>query len=179
MSKIKLEEMMVRVRTGHNVVVMRGVSGSGKSTAAKKLLEAMPEGAMKRIFSADEQFIGEDGIYRFDPKQLAHAYACCLRRFLDHVLLMAKLKEPPESALLIVDNTNTTMHEAAPYMQLAYSFAWTPYLLTMNTDWRKAVERNVHGVPFETVMAQQYRMEGERAYLQSSWWRQYSVEDCS
>lgn len=57
------------------LVVMRGASGSGKSTKAKQLAADYLNlyGAEAWIFSTDEFFM-RDGQYMFNPAALGHAH---------------------------------------------------------------------------------------------------------
>lgn len=59
------------------VIVMSGVSGSGKSTHAEKLAK-VNDGT---IVSADQFFERTDG-YLFDPSKLGEVRAFCFRRFI-------------------------------------------------------------------------------------------------
>lgn len=51
------------------LVIMRGVTGSGKSTVAL----AVAQGDKSKIFSTDDFFV-KDGVYQFDPKQIGRAH---------------------------------------------------------------------------------------------------------
>lgn len=84
------------------VIILRGCSGSGKSThAAAELATAVKD--KSAVFSADAFFMKEDG-YKFDPAQLGTAHATCLRLF---TLSLIENKYDNDFTL-IVDNTNTT-----------------------------------------------------------------------
>lgn len=89
------------------LVLMRGVTGSGKSTRARQLQEQNP-GSI--ILSTDDLFV-EDGKYRFRPENLAQNHLenreRCRRAMLER------------TELIIIDNTNIRAREMKPYHSLA------------------------------------------------------------
>ena len=154
---------------GRKVIVLRGVSGSGKSTIAQRIFDAAAakgEEQHAAIVSADQYFIDADGVYRFDPSMLGEAHGECLRTFTD---LLTTLDESIKEAVIIVDNTNTTTVECAPYMALASAYGWRASMVTIDIDPRKAALRNVHGVSEETVDAQFTRIKYDDAKLPPFW----------
>jgi predicted kinase len=116
------------------VVLMSGVSGSGKSTYARKL------GGV--VCSADE-FFEKSGKYVFDPSLLREAHGACLRKFTEALLR--------GDSLIVVDNTNTTVVELAPYVALSQAYGAKCELVTILCDIRVAAARNTHGVPFGVI----------------------------
>lgn len=87
------------------VIMLRGVSGAGKSTVAKMFAHPDCE-----IVSADKFFLDRAGRYQFDASQLGNAHKYCFEMF-KHYLLMGKD--------VVVDNTNTTEKEMAKYLEYA------------------------------------------------------------
>lgn len=144
------------------VIVMRGPSGAGKSTYAKKHYK----GAF--VVSADH-FFEVNGEYKFDPSRLAEAHAECLRKF-THAVSSPDSK----SDVVVVDNTNTTVAEVAPYAALALAYGHELKILTFRGDYIKAARRNEHLVPAPAVKAQAERMEEQTAML-PPWWPQETV----
>lgn len=144
----------------NRVIVLSGIPGSGKSTAAQRYRFAWDA----KIVSADDFFTDDDGRYHFNPAQIADAHATCLRSFVS----LLQMRWP----VVVVDNTNTTAIEVAPYMALAQAFGYEALLLTVRADAALAHARNVHGVPLHTV---------ERMALAIServcppWWRTVEV----
>ena len=130
------------------VVVMRGPSGSGKTTYARK---NFPDSV---IVSADSFFL-KTGVYVFDPKLLEKAHGWCLRRFLAELDL-------DECGTLVVDNTNCTAVEMAPYVALAKSRDVPVRVIELRTPLVDCIARNVHGVSAATIERQRARMETER-----------------
>lgn len=156
------QTLAVQLAQGRWVAVLRGVSGSGKSTLATFLTQhALGETA---IFSADHYFTAPDGSYAFDPDKLPDAHAACLRAFAE------RLPEGlPSNQLLVVDNTNTTIAEAAPYMALAAAYGWSAVLVDLEASWRLAAARNTHEVPLRTVEAQHARLVLNEGHVPPYW----------
>jgi NEDD4-binding protein 2 len=135
---------------------MRGVPGSGKSTAAKMF--ALPE----NIFSTDE-FWGPE--YKFDFKRIGEAHKWNQQRVAD---AMRDGITP-----IVVDNTNITTKDMSPYVDFASFFGYKVILKeSAHPQWLKTVEllkdkaknaqeidevakfftaNNIHKVPYEVV----------------------------
>ena len=95
-----------------SVKILCGVSGSGKSTMCKDLMDA----TLDVVKCSADDFFMQDGKYIFTPAGLSAAHASCLRRFIaccqDCV------------GLILVDNTNTTIMEIAPYAAIALAYGY-------------------------------------------------------
>src|SRR5262245_10531054 len=112
------------------VIVLSGVSGSGKSTYAKKILNDSSHGNVA-IVSADDYFmIG--GKYQFDPLKLSWAHGECFRKFL--LVIDRDGRCSSAANIVVVDNTNTTSEEIAPYMLGAQAFGWEAEIRTMSVS---------------------------------------------
>lgn len=59
-----------------------------------------------------------------------------------------------DAEVIIVDNTNTTALEIAPYVALANAYEDKVTLVTVDVDVETASKRNRHGVPLKTLQAQ-------------------------
>lgn len=117
--------------------LIRGVSGSGKSTAAHYLAKGNP------VFSADMFFeTYEDGglIYKFDGSKLKEAHGNC-RRLTDQAMLGGVSD-------IYVTNTFTQEWEMGDYYDLAETYGYTVF--SMIVENRHNGE-NIHGVPPERV----------------------------
>jgi len=145
------------------VIIMRGLPGSGKSTAAMN---------MHRIYkntflcSSDAFMVDENGDYKFDPTRLGYTHGECLKRF---VRLIEKMKHEPD-VKIIVDNTNITVAEIAPYYALAEAFEFEVHIDFFDTDIETSYERNTHGVPLSTIKRMAKTLETE---ILPSRWIQY------
>jgi ABC-type dipeptide/oligopeptide/nickel transport system ATPase component len=167
-----MEKLMEFVKEGgRKVVVLRGVSGAGKSTLAEAMLNASPGPA--DVVSADHYFTGKDGVYRFDPSMLGAAHAACLKAFVRMLQTDVAWNpaDPMEktNSLIVVDNTNTTVAEAAPYMALAAAYGFKALLVTLDVPVFIAAPRNVHGVSTENVDGQGWRMRQDNDRMPPFW----------
>lgn len=148
-----------------NVIILRGVPGSGKSTYVKRNPNAV-------VVSADHYFTDDKGLYNFDPTKLPLAHAKCLREFVDALLNHRDWEQDVE---IVVDNTNTSVMEVAPYAALALAYGASLRVVTLKCDPVAAAARNVHGVPESTVLAMAKRLEDETPRL-APWWEHVVVE---
>lgn len=141
------------------VIIMSGLPGSGKSTMVKD----MEDTALTYTVSADNFFM-VDGIYRFDPTKIQDAHDCCLREFLGR--LMYPSTEDPQ--ILVVDNTNTSAVEIAPYYRIAQALGHEVEIFRLHIDPSLAVKRNIHGVPAKTIMEMYTRLMTD---VLPPWWK--------
>jgi predicted kinase len=125
------------------VIIMCGVSGSGKSTYIQN------NHMVCRVVSADTYFM-KSGKYVFDVMQLGEAHSECLRNFIE-------LCQNGEDKI-IVDNTNTTIEEIAPYYAIAKAYGYEVELVKMNIEIEIAANRNLHGVPYLSIRAMDNRI---------------------
>lgn len=114
---------------------MMGLPGSGKSTWIKA------NRPYAQVCSADHFFM-EDGEYRFDPTKLGEAQGMCLRAFTELV--------QDGSYDIVVDNTNTSLVELAPYVALAGAYDHKVEIVYLETTPELAAARNTHGVILST-----------------------------
>ena len=128
------------------VILMAGVPGSGKThyVNASGLTR-------ESVVSADNFFVGADGVYRFDPTKLGAAHGDCLRGFVS--ALMKGL------GTVVVDNTNTTVVEMTPYVALAAAYGYETEIVRVHCDPAVAAARNSHGVPERAVRAMAERLD--------------------
>lgn len=128
----------------YKVVLMRGISGSGKSTYIKN---HFPDAV---VCSADHYFIDNQGKYNFDRNKLGAAHGSCKANF------AKALKE--RKPLIVVDNTNTKLSEMKPYVDMAKHHGYRIEVVRLDTPPHVAADRNVHGVPPEAIDAMHRRM---------------------
>jgi len=134
------------------VVILRGISGSGKSSYAKML--------GMEIVSADH-FFEFDGEYRFDPKLLPIAHRQCLRTYVEMVR---------KGKSVVVDNTNCSLIECAPYIAVAQAYLIIGTMVVdFHTDPQLAFNRSVHGVPIAAIESQFAAMKRADAEW-PQWW---------
>lgn len=128
----------------NRVYLMRGPSGSGKSTWIKNNIPNA------KIISTDNYFM-VNGEYKFDPLRLPEYHNQALTDY---------LKLLQEDALdIVVDNTNIRVFEIAPYYRLAEVFGYKVTVIWIVTKINNCIERNVHGVPSQTIKNQMMSIE--------------------
>lgn len=110
------------------VIILRGISGCGKSTWAKQ--HALTDTV---VVSADHFFIQPDGSYAFDQSKLNEAHIVCFRNFLDAI--------ETKALTIIVDNTNIHRWEFQPYLIAAQARGYEVKLLTFRCDPEVAIAR--------------------------------------
>lgn len=128
---------------------MRGCPGSGKSTAAKRLRERLEdEGKSVVVCSSDDFFVCPScSCYNFSLAKLRFAHAWCREKF------EKALKDGVEN--VIVDNTNVSVQECRPYVQLALQYGYEVEFLEPTTPWAFDLDqlsvKNTHSVPREAL----------------------------
>jgi len=123
---------------------MSGIPGSGKSTWARKIAGDVA------VCSTDDYFM-KGGRYAFDPSKLGEAHGSCLLAYEE--TLRTKVRE-----VLVVDNTNTTTEEIAPYMALALAHGASVEVVVVHCRPEIAAKRNTHGVPLAACRAMADRL---------------------
>jgi predicted kinase len=129
--------------TDKKVIIMRGISGSGKSTYVKN---NFPDAT---VCSADHYFINENNEYCFDHKKLGQAHKQCQNRFYKAI--------SQNENLIVVDNTNTTIWEMKWYYDLAKNNGYNVFCIRVNTSVENAHKRNSHNVPLDVIESMQKR----------------------
>lgn len=165
------------------VVIMCGIPGSGKSTFVK---EHYPDAT---VYSADLFFSspcptclgrvglcstcgGEGTAYKFDSSKLWQAHGWCLRTFSTDVRDISNILSP-ESHVMVVDNTNCTVAEVAPYAALALAHAHDLEIITLRCPPEIAANRNKHGVSLEALKGMADRLEKREM---APWWPHKVIE---
>ncbi len=145
------------------VIVMQAVSGAGKSTWIKtNYPDAGQHGSERTVVSADFFFETDYGVYEFDFTKLSDAHGKCFRDFVEYV-------QRGHHELIIVDNTNTTVSELAPYCAAALAYGHELEIVTLRCDPVVAAKRNTHGVPESSVHAMHNRMIEHIALIPPYW----------
>jgi predicted kinase len=129
----------------HSLIILRGLPGSGKSTLAKELSE---EGKYP-VFSVDDYFTDEKGIYNFQFEKNHLAYKACEENVKQCMLKgMSKI---------FVDNVFSLEWEMEPYFKLASENNYKVFVATVENRHRSS---NIHQVSDEQVkkMAEKYKV---------------------
>jgi len=145
------------------VYVLRGPSGSGKSTHARRIAEWAAAAQMKALILSSDDFFRRRGPYLFEAAKLGEAHADCLRRFTQSIA------SPGDVDVLVVDNTNTSVAELAPYAALAVAFGHTLQIVTLDVAPSVAAARGIHGVPAGTVERQSMTLRAQTQSIPRYW----------
>ncbi len=133
------------------VILMRGLSGSGKSTQARKLA-ADKKG---QVISADDYFTTNEGAYLYDRRKIRDAHHDAQMR------IDAALSEGAK--YIVVDNTHITHRDMDEYLKIAAHHDALVELVVPKTPWawnpNECARRNVHGVPVEVVRSMRERYQ--------------------
>lgn len=122
------------------MLIMRGLPASGKTHTALSIANYADDHCQVVRVSADEFFYNEDGEYHFDPSKLPQAHGECFRKAISWAVGSTVL--PTRSRVIIVDNTNISAWEIAPYMALAQAYAIPAYILTVDCGQEERMKRN-------------------------------------
>lgn len=136
------------------VIIMIGVSGSGKSTAVAKMERSV------LVCSAD-LYMTFEGVYRFDSSKLSQAHNSCIQQFITYMQMTWGDRYD-----VVVDNTNCNYEHVATYYNIARAYGYPVEFRVTNTCNMSRIEqyfdvcakRNVHGVSAHTIANQFYKM---------------------
>lgn len=128
------------------VIILSGVSGSGKSTYAEHLKSLDKEGTV--ICCADDYHM-VDGKYQFDYKKLKAAHEQCFDKFV-------KALDSPFIGNVIVANTNTSEKEYEKYKEHAEFFGATCFRIIVDNIHNN---KNIHNVPKGVLETQFTRLK--------------------
>ncbi|RMG22280.1 MAG: ATP-binding protein [Armatimonadetes bacterium] len=158
--RMKIDERLVdfiESTASKAVLILSGIPGSGKSTLARGLEEryGIEYASVDAYFKPDYS--------DFAPERLPEAHQWCLMSYL------SALQDPKAGRIIVVDNTNTTAVEIAPYYALAEALGATPLIVRVDCDPAVAFARQTHGVPLRAHEAMWERWSDTSAY--APWWK--------
>jgi len=131
-----------------NMYILRGISGSGKTTFAESFIGLAPNTKSICVASADDYFYDAKGNYAFKADELKLALQFCRE------CVEAACKN--EVPYIFVCNTNTQKWEFQPYENLAEQHGYKVFHIVLENRHQNS---NVHGVPTEVLKAQKERFE--------------------
>ena len=115
------------------LVLMRGLPGAGKSTAAR----AWASSGANRVHVETDMWFERDGTYMFDASKLSEAHTWCQQA------CKAALQQGKS---VVVSNTFVKRWEMQPYLDMAKAF-------NIEVQVKQATGNftNIHGVPQEVI----------------------------
>tara|TARA_Y100000310_G_C20161854_1_gene569544 strand:- start:59 stop:484 length:426 start_codon:yes stop_codon:yes gene_type:complete len=129
-----------------NLILVRGTSGSGKSTFASKFLNAS-------LLIATDDFFMNEGVYEFNREHLPANHQRCI----DSVKSEMKFRESvAESTNIVVHNTFTRLWEMQPYIDLANKYGYNLHTIIVENRHKSG---SIHNVPENAIDDQRARFE--------------------
>ncbi len=143
------------------LIIVRGVSGSGKSTFADFLVDNLKEIEVNhggetescvQKFEADQWFIDNDEPW--NPSYLGTAHKWC----------QAEVKKSLQDGYItIISNTTTTKKELDPYIKIATELGVQYFVLITDGDYK-----NVHDVDDDKLQKQAERFYFNNTVMQNN-----------
>jgi predicted kinase len=137
------------------LILMRGISGSGKSTYLKKFYSE----AFR--CSADDFFTFSDGSMEYDHERIKEAH-----QYSRNACLAAMKNKLP---MIAVDNSHIKKWEFEIYLEMAKAYDYQVEIIRLVVDPIIAQARNIHKNTLEYIEGAEKRMEpfyGERVIKQ-------------
>lgn len=146
------------------VIILRGISGAGKDAWIEKMINDNAHDLHKFVECSADHYHTILGNYCWIKENAQEAHRQCFLKFL-------KFAQHPGNQrgldFLIVNNTNTTVWEIAPYYRAAEAFNLPVKIVRVHCELVTGFRRNVHGVPAGTVLRQWRNINNE--VLPSHW----------
>jgi ATP-dependent phosphoenolpyruvate carboxykinase len=121
-----------------SVIIIRGVSGSGKSTFSNLIADP------KVICTADDWYYETYGFYNWNVKDIPKAHGWCKDKFL-------KALDDDSIENIVIANTNTKTKDFEFYASTARSRGIPVHFIVMEN---RHGGKNTHNVPEETLIRQ-------------------------
>ena len=130
-----------------DLILLRGIPGSGKTTVAGLILQS-PTNRDPEILSADDFFVNDDGDYIFDGTKIKEAHNYCQFRCSERMR--------QGIARIVVANTFTQEWEMKTYFEMAERYNYRVHCVVVEN---RHGNENVHGVPENKLQQMKERFE--------------------
>ncbi|EQC33207.1 hypothetical protein SDRG_09191 [Saprolegnia diclina VS20] len=141
--------------TGHQVIILRGLPGSGKSTLSRRVLSMATAATASSVLCSADLCFESPGGYYYEKSKLGEAHDACKAAF------MAALAD--KVAVIVVDNTHSQLWEYEAYVTGALEAAYAVTVLEVQCDdmamAQRMMYRNSHGVSFDVIARMHQRWE--------------------
>lgn len=141
------------------VIILRGISGSGKTWHARHFRQLAIDKGLQAIIISTDDFWMVNGEYQFDVTRLGDTHADSCKRFIQAC--------DDNFDLIIVDNTNIKVWELAPYRLIAFAYKYEVKFYRIECTKQVAIKRCTHSVPAAAIHRQQAHMEDLPFYGES------------
>lgn len=121
------------------LVIVRGLPGSGKSTYAKKFMR------WGYLHVEADQYFMRGGVYLYNASKIREAHNFCQERFTQFIMTGNNI---------VVSNTFTRFSEMAFYIALAIHYKYEIKIISLQNNFG-----SIHGVPKETIQKMKDRWE--------------------
>jgi tRNA uridine 5-carbamoylmethylation protein Kti12 len=130
-----------------DLILLRGVPGSGKTTLGSVILRCLPTDNPD-VISADDYFTDEKGNYNFDGSKLKEAHNDCQQRCAE--------KMRNQFSRIVVANTFTQEWEMELYYEMAERYKYRVHSVIVENRHDNS---NVHDVPLDKVEQMKKRFQ--------------------
>ena len=139
--------MDITNETQGELILLRGLPGSGKTTLAKIILQLRSTDEPE-ILSDDDFFEDKEGDYNFDPTKLKEAHNYCQFRCSERMR--------QQKARIVVANTFTQEWEMDEYFKMAERYNYRVHTVVVEN---RHGNENVHGVPEDKLKQMKNRFQ--------------------
>ena len=137
------------------LILVRGISGSGKSSFAKKLKHILESSEHEVVHYETDDFFMKNGEYKFNPDNV-HKY------HLENQKRTFEALKNPHIDVVIVSNTFVKLWELKPYMEYALNNNINVLIYEMQTEFK-----NEHGVTKDHIEKMKNRFASKEKILQT------------
>ena len=130
-----------------DLILLRGVPGSGKTTLANVILQQSNNNPQE-ILSADDFFESDNGEYNFDPTKIKEAHNYCQFRCSERMR--------QQKVRIVVANTFTQEWEMDEYFKMAERYNYRVHTIIVEN---RHGNENIHGVPKDKLQQMKNRFE--------------------